>query len=96
MYQNNIHKKHKVVPLNRANRDLEDEKNRNMSLIENEITLIDRLINNSHNNLTRSENEFPEVISSISDFYKELHELLSEKKNEQIRHVQSVWQKMRY
>lgn len=36
------------------------------------------------------------MINSISDFYKELHELLSEKKNEQIRHVQSVWQKMRF
>ena len=67
-----------------------------MGLIESEITLIDRLINNSHHNLSRSEKEFPEVINSISDFYKELHELLVEKKNEQIRHVQSVWQKMRY
>lgn len=36
------------------------------------------------------------MINSISDFYRELHELLVEKKNEQIRHVQGVWQKMRY
>ena len=54
MYQNNHHKKHKVVPLNRAYKDLEDENNKNLVVIEQIISMMDRLIAKSHVNLVRT------------------------------------------
>jgi hypothetical protein len=55
MYQNNLHKNHKVVPLSRASRELVDETNRNINVLEHDVDVLDKLINRSHSNLLRSE-----------------------------------------
>ena len=58
--------------------------------------MTDKLMSKTHYNLAKVDKQYPEILNGISQFYKELQELIVEKKNEHISHVEKVWQKIRY
>lgn len=45
--------------------------------IEQDISMLDKLITQSHNNITRAEKEYPDIINSIAEFYKGFQEALN-------------------
>jgi hypothetical protein len=46
--------------------------------------------------LDRAEREFPEMIDKVNRFYQGLHELLVQKKTEQVKHIQQTWSRVKY
>jgi hypothetical protein len=54
MYQNNLHKKHKVIPLNRANQELQEEILAYISVVDKELDRTNKVLGQSHNFLQRA------------------------------------------
>lgn len=53
MYQSALHRKHKVIPLNRATDEMEEEMKVYLKDVETKISLADNLIKKSNENLVR-------------------------------------------
>lgn len=79
MYQSSSHRKHKVIPLNRANAELEEDIRGFISIVEKKIGLTGKLIEKCNDNYERAEQEFPRMISEITEFYDRLYEVLTKK-----------------
>jgi len=54
MYQNNLHKKHKVIPLNRANQELQEETSAYVTVVDKELDRASKVLGQTHNFLQRA------------------------------------------
>ena len=55
MYQNNIHKKHKVIPLNRSSKELKAELDASLKAVEAAVSMADAIEADSINSLERTQ-----------------------------------------
>lgn len=54
MYQNNLHKKHKVVSLNKAGKEMTEELANYLRLVNRSLGVAEELFQESHENLERA------------------------------------------
>lgn len=96
MYATPIHKGHKVVPLTQAWESMKDGVKQRVGVIEGYLKASRKCIDKTEKNLERAEREYPQLMEELHNFYMHLHQLLIDRKNEQLQFLTETWSKLRY
>jgi hypothetical protein len=96
MYATPIHKGHKVIPLMQASESIRDDVKNRVGVIEGYLKFSRKCIDKAEKTLERAEKEYPQLMEELHNFYMHLHQLLIDRKNEQLQFLTETWSKLRY
>lgn len=96
MYQSSNHKGHKVIPMGKGDDIIKNHIKNSIVELEELTKICNKNIETASLNILNAEKEYPVLMEKIHNFYLDMHQLLIDRKNSQLKLLSDAWSRLRY